>query len=308
MPENIVWAVDPFTSQRFPLAKSRHMLATLQKIHPITVEPVSVVSPKEAGWPHPFEARWAEGLAAIAGNSLKEIGSKLRLPEVAEPKILVEESERRADSIRALIEFARNERAKFILVNLHSREGLRRFRIGGFTEALFAASPLPVIAIRANSQVPGQIKKIALATDLTGQSRAYFSQVLELAKYFGAELRILHRLEIPPMLAADWIGFAAAAEVEGMRELMREHEALRKERGEALVKEAKEAGVKARFILLGGLEPLAPALIRAAGEQQADILAISVQDHSLSEKILGGTAREILRLSPRPVLVLPGRT
>ncbi len=82
--DNIIWAIDPFASRKISLAKSRHMLATIHKNHPISVEPISVVSPKEARWPLEFEERWSEKFVEIAQVSLGEISRRMRMPEVAD--------------------------------------------------------------------------------------------------------------------------------------------------------------------------------------------------------------------------------
>ncbi|MGE3262080.1 MAG: universal stress protein [Bacteriovoracia bacterium] len=305
--ENIIWAVDPFTAQKIPLAKSRHMLATLQKCGSLAVEPVAIVSPKDARWPLEFDGRWSERFLEVAEFSLKDVKRKMRLPEVADPKLLVEASVRREDAIRALLNFSSGEAAKIILVNLHAHAGLKRFRLGGFTESLFAASSIPVLTLRGNTRVPNQIKVIAFPTDLTRLAKKYLPKIISIARDFGARLAILHRLEVPAIFSVDWVGFAAAAEMEPMQEVMAENESIKKKLGEEFVAEAHSAGVGAEFHLIRGMTSLGEAIVRASCEAKADIVAVAAQDHSLTQKILGSTSREVLRLSPRPVLVLPGR-
>jgi nucleotide-binding universal stress UspA family protein len=109
------------------------------------------------------------------------------------------------------------------------------------------------------------------------------------------------------VLAADWAGFAAAAEMDSMREAIRENETVKQARGDAFVKEAKEAGADAEFILERGMASLGQAIVSAAARLNADLIAVATQDYGLAQKILGSTSREILQLSPRPVLLLPGR-
>ncbi|MGZ3713163.1 MAG: universal stress protein, partial [Bdellovibrionota bacterium] len=135
----------------------------------------------------------------------------------------------------------------------------------------------------------------------------YLALAINFAKEFSAKLVIIHRLEVPPVLAMDWVGFAAASEMESMREAILENEVVKQGQGQAFLSEAKAQGVEAEFLLERGMTPLSQSIVTIAMRIKADIIAVAAQDHGLTQKILGSTSREVLQLSPRPVLILPGR-
>lgn len=303
--QNVVWAVDPFPAKDMPVAKARHLLAAIERDFPISVEPVAVVSSREARWPLEPGERWTLKFVEIAENSLRKVNRRLRMPDVREPTVLVENSNNRAREISALLHFAESQNAKFVLLNLHSREGFRRFRIGGFAEALFGVSKFPVFTVRSNTRVPNRVRTILFASALTENSAAQFSRLVDIAKSFAAKILLMHRLEVPVIFSGDWVGFASAGEAEAMQEAMRESEGIKRAKGEELIRFARGEGVEAALVVQRGMAPLGQSILKCAAESKADIVSIATGEHSLTEKILGTTSREVLRFSPRPVLVIP---
>lgn len=301
--QTIVWAVNPFLSM--PVAKSRHLISAINRLDHLKVEPVAIVSPKELPWPQKNPEAWEEKFRGLAEKSLRPVMRRARIVEMKEPTVLLEPSSSRMEGIRRLIDFAREQNAKMILVSMRSRKGFGRFRVGGFTESLMQASTIPVLTVRPDTRVPSKIKQIAFPSDLTADSRKVFLEILTLAKDWGAKVVILHRLEIPEVFAVDWVGFAAAAEIESMREVMRENELLKNQRGIEWMEEARGMGVDAEFRLLRGLTGLPQAIVKSSAD--SDLIAVTTQDHNLTQSVLGSAAKEVLRLSPRPVLVLQGK-
>jgi nucleotide-binding universal stress UspA family protein len=305
--ESIVWAIDPLSARGLPVAKSRHMLSALTRGNRLKIDPVSILSAKDLQWPAgELSGRWGDKFTEFAQKSLRPVFRRARMKEIGEPTIL-QTAYSRADAVRGLIDYAREHHAKVIMVNMRSRKGWGRFRIGAFTESLLAASPIPVLAIRPDTRVPSRVSTIVLPTELVPSAYKVFRELLTLAKEWKAKVIIVHRLEVPQIFATDWVGFAAASEIELMREVMRENEYLKSREGQRWESEAKSFGVDAEFRLLRGMAPLAQSIVKAAGDSRADIVAVTAQDHTVTQTILGTAAKEVLRLSPRPVLVLQGR-
>ena len=294
--ETIVWALDPAFSE-LPMAKSRHLLNVLGHLAPLQVDPVSVVAAEE----RELDPSWAQKVLRLAKRPIQKMrGSGQR-------GNYFDGSRGREEIVRMLADYAHAQNAKIIFVNMHSRRGFGRFRMGSFTEQLIAHSTVPVLAIRPDTRVPQKIARIFFPSELTVASSRVYSRLLELAKEWNSSIVISHRLELPRIFSADWVGFAAATEIEAMHQAMRETEGLKTKIGIAWARRAEQQGVKAEFQLMRSMNPLGQAIVKSAQEAKADLIALTAQSHSLAETILGNSAKKILRHSARPVLVFQGR-
>jgi nucleotide-binding universal stress UspA family protein len=145
-----------------------------------------------------------------------------------------------------------------------------------------------------------RLRRILHPTDFsTASSRAY-RQALELAKGNRAELLLVHVLA-PLVLPSDgyvspkvYDEMNAAAQADGRKHL------------DALVKRARQAGVRVRGLLLEGLPH--ERIAQAARSAKADVVVVGTHGRTgFSRFFLGSVASRVLAVSPCPVLTVRGK-
>ena len=146
-----------------------------------------------------------------------------------------------------------------------------------------------------------RIRRIVYPTDFSRASSAAFKRAVELAKGNRAELLLTHVLSpAVPILADGYVSpqvyddMAAAAQAYGQKHL------------NALVKKARQAGARARGLLLEGVPH--ERIARAARSKKADLVVIGTHGRTGFAKLfLGSVASRVLAVSPCPVLTVRGK-
>jgi len=145
-----------------------------------------------------------------------------------------------------------------------------------------------------------RIRRIVHPTDFSRASSAAFKRAVELAKGNRAELLLTHVLSpAVPILADGYVSpqvydDMAAAQAYGQKHL------------NALVKKARQAGARARGLLLEGVPH--ERIARAARSKKADLVVIGTHGRTGFAKLfLGSVASRVLAVSPCPVLTDRGK-
>ena len=146
-----------------------------------------------------------------------------------------------------------------------------------------------------------RIRRVLHATDFSRASSAAYRRAIELAKANRAELLLLHVLSMPLPIAGDgymppkvYDDIAAGARAYGQRQL------------DALIRNARKAGARARGILVEGVAH--ERIVQAARSKKADVLVVGTHGRTgLPRLFLGSVASRVLALSPCPVLTVRGK-
>jgi nucleotide-binding universal stress UspA family protein len=139
--------------------------------------------------------------------------------------------------------------------------------------------------------------RILVATDFSEASTPAFHEAILMAKENGSELLIANAYQRPNMLEADALAFGVYEEWD--RNLRAEIEG----RLNALVEEARTAGVAARPLVLPG----APheAITDAAKENDADLVIMGTHRRKgVSRLFLGSVASRVIATAPCPVMTI----
>ncbi len=165
-----------------------------------------------------------------------------------------------------------------------------------------------------------KVKKILYATDLSESALFAFAYALDLANLYGAELSLLHVLpEVSESLDASVEGYISS---DRWKEIKQRHfneakETLtrkRKDHGairevlDQFCKDAKSTINKRRsdtddIIVVWG-NPVEQILVQAE-EKNCDLIVMGTHGHgTLTDVMLGSTARRVIRRSQKPVLVV----
>jgi nucleotide-binding universal stress UspA family protein len=146
-----------------------------------------------------------------------------------------------------------------------------------------------------------RIRRIMHPTDFSRASSAAFKRAVDMAKGNRAELLLVHVMSPAIPIMAD--GYVSPQVYEDMEAAA--HASSQKHLG-ALVKKAKQAGARAKGLLVEGVPH--ERIARAARSKKADMVVIGTHGRTgIAKLFLGSVASRVLAVSPCPVLTVRGK-
>jgi nucleotide-binding universal stress UspA family protein len=112
------------------------------------------------------------------------------------------------DADEGILEAIVSHQADLVVMSTHGRSGLGRWVYGSVAEAILARSPVPVLLIRANGDIPPSVldhdRPIIMAPlDGSRFAEAALPYATALARAFKASLMLIHVYEPPQVLDSD---------------------------------------------------------------------------------------------------------
>ncbi len=198
------------------------------------------------------------------------------------------------DEIAATI---REQRADIVVMGTHGRGLFGRWLIGSITQGILRKVSVPILTISKATR-PMALKRILFATDFSEASKQGFGFALEMARMARSDIVILHSLERRVALTAglgDMVDYISPYTVEEARSKLAE-----------FTVEGSRQGIKIDTLLVEGVP--AEEILKAAENNDADVILIAIQRKGLVERaLLGTTAERIIREAHIPVLSIPVR-
>jgi nucleotide-binding universal stress UspA family protein len=187
-----------------------------------------------------------------------------------------------------------SEKADVVVMGTHGRGLIARAFIGSVTQHMLRKVPVPILTVCRVSR-PLTFERILFATDLMEPFHQGFHSILELTSITRSHLSILHAVDIPaPAFAeAGMSTFDSPQLLDNARAKLNE-----------LAAEATLQKIRIDTMLNEG-NPAA-AILKAAEDDCADLIAITVARKGLIERaLLGSTAERVIREAHLPVLSIP---
>jgi universal stress protein A len=146
-----------------------------------------------------------------------------------------------------------------------------------------------------------RFRHVLHASDVSSASRPAFDRALGLAKSSRAALTIVHVIAPIVPLSAD--GYVSPQVIDDLDRRARAYAA--REMGK-LVSKAKQAGVRAKTLVLEGMA--ADRIVRAAKARRADVIVMGTHGRGAVAKFfLGSVAGRVVATAACPVLTVRGR-
>lgn len=191
-----------------------------------------------------------------------------------------------------------------VVMTTHGRSGIKRAVLGSVAEQCVRKSEVPILLIHPRSEQDAVatdlslVKRILVPLDGSLESEAVIPHVIGLARLAGASL-VLARIAAAPFDIAVTIG------PESLKDYL---ERMRLEADEYLasLQKALPADVKTSYVAITAERP-AEGIMRAAEEQNADMIAMATHGRSGWARIaVGSVAESVLHKSTTPVLLIKG--
>ncbi len=282
-PGVILWPIEPFETTSEDLGPMSRLVNLWKSASPgQQVLPVSMVGREDVRWPD-------EVMASIDG--------------MLEPRILVQPSSTRSQSIHRVIELARQEGAEVIAATTHAEKSRGRIRLGGFTENLITHSSVPVLTLNPHSKIPEQISTILMPTDFAPGSKAIFNRVVEWAYRFKAKVIVVNKFDNPVPVFA-YGPYTSTVDGEIIAQLMQDAAKIRQHHGHRWAADAARKGVHCEMMFDRGAESLDEMILNYATETDTDLIVMATYRGTLGRLFLGSVARDVLVTASCPVLVI----
>ncbi len=199
-----------------------------------------------------------------------------------------------APVVQGITEYAAQEGMDVIVMGTHGRGGLARLFLGGVTSGVAQKSCCPVLAVHENARedVP-KMKTILAAVDFSRYSRSVVEAASDLARSFGAELFLLHVLEVPDIMPDAALLPIVPPDVTGVV----------REAQERLVRDVE--GLDLRYKVDVRVGDAAVAIAECAEEIRANLIVLASHGHTgLGRLLMGGTTERILEVAGCPVFIV----
>jgi nucleotide-binding universal stress UspA family protein len=232
---------------------------------------------------------------------------------LSRPKVIVEKRPSLTLSVRALLAYAKRQRADTIVVGTHARSGIARLLLGSFAETLLLHSTIPVLVVGPHVETSLSTRKrsrILFSTDFGPSAYPTFKKVVALARAQqsvtnpSAKITLFHCLPHPTepivrsgvyLLGGGYVSFP---------DYMTDEEQRKRKLAEEYVKAAKKMGVTVEIGLNPGHDGTAHAIVQEALAENANLIAMAAESGRVSAALIGSVTRQVVRTANCPVWVL----
>ena len=283
---------------RHALALARKFKARLKVVH--VIQAVYPVGDAKPAFPRPD---------SVEARRMAERDTHAFMAGVREAGIDYEREVREGSPWREILAAAQEMPADLVVMGTHGRRGTERFLLGSVAEKLIHRLRCPVMTVCHEEgptwDTPTLVGRILCATDFSENSERAFRFSLSLAASLGAKVTLLHSIEHLPDLGAARYRMV----VPDVEPLLSEIERAASERlgkaVDALRSEFVDVDVTARL----GAGPAYKEIVRAAGDERADLIVIGARGHGLLEHLLSGSnAQQVVRRASCAVLTVRAQT
>lgn len=215
---------------------------------------------------------------------------------------------REGDTTAEILGAAEAIHADVLVIGTHGRSTFERLVLGSVTERVLRKAACPVLSVPpgvpdAVPAAPMLFKRILCPVDFSDCSLAALGYARSLAQRAGARLTVVHVMAYDMNEAPEMYETIFSDRRLTLAEFHRRWEDACRERLAAAIGDDLPASCRADTMILTG-RPYR-AILRAAAEQEADLIVIGVRGRGPADLMfIGSTTQHVLREATCPVLTL----
>jgi nucleotide-binding universal stress UspA family protein len=192
-----------------------------------------------------------------------------------------------------IIKFQEHKDADLIVMGAKGVSSIEAILLGNTANRVLRDAKCPVIITRGEIS-DYRIKKILVPTDLSECSDYALEKAVELAEKSGAEIELLHVLDVHTYDAKKVDEFMKSEKGKALQQKVED----------AMKMPANSRGVTINKVVVRGFEP--PSEIAAyAGENDVDLIVMASHGRrGLTKWLLGSVTDKVIRIAPCPVMAV----
>ncbi|MGE0762582.1 MAG: universal stress protein [Bdellovibrionales bacterium] len=300
--KTVLWAVDPYSTVTQKATKTLTFIKRLASPG-AKIRLSYVLSPKSIEWDGDLSTAWLKHIKPNAHKALSE----LKLKDVSGLDLLVSPKSSRRHDVERLSRYAKKQGAQFIVLSTHARRGVKRFFLGSFTEAALMGSSTPMLILNPSMDLPGKVKRIFVATDLSTKSIHSLKKQVPFLTALNAELVLFHKMMDPiepiveggvPMMGGGLIGYD---------QFRSDDLRVRQAKMKRLVATLNAQGLRCKGEVSEEAGMIHDLIQRKARREKCQMIMTGTGVNALEAFLGGSVTRALARESKLPLFVLPIR-
>jgi nucleotide-binding universal stress UspA family protein len=196
-------------------------------------------------------------------------------------------------AVDRLLRLVKTKKSKLLALYTHGRKGYARYLMGSFAETAIHRSRVSLLIASPKANFSNSLKTIFFASDFSSDSLRHLKQLCKISKQNGSTLVVFHQAEPVHLLRQKDLSPESKSYLRKIEQ--------KKTKIEKLCAAAK---VKVSVHVTGELAQTSDLIIKTATKSKADLIAVSAKVGPAIALMGGSVARQVLRASDKPVLVL----
>lgn len=212
--------------------------------------------------------------------------------------VAVEPHVREGDPAEVIADFTAEARDALVVMSSHGRGGFKRFWLGSVADRLLHLARVPVLLLKGGRSTGSRMtgasvfKRMLVAVDGSERSEVALRAAQTLLEGAGGQVTLTH--------VVDAAGAMPATQLQQRPEQFISESYLA-----PLAREAASDRLEVDYQVIVD-DAVAPALVKLAGELDADCIVVATRGAGGTERLVfGSVADKVVRTSPVPVIVCP---
>ncbi len=305
MSKKLLWALDPFSGLDSIKRKQSQLIRFLLEKEKLSAEAVYVLSPESLNWTGDFSGAWLSNFRPQVEQKMRDQLESLGWSNQHNMKIKILAGKKpslRSD-VKRVLTYAKTQKATYLVLGTHARQGLARMLMGSFAETAMLYSKTPLILMNPESHQVDAVKKLLVPTDLSSGSKKLWLRAIKKAKLWGAELILFHKVPEPIEPAIQSGVTALGGGWVSVQQYLNEQTEKSEKTLKQMVAKAKEAGVMANYEMDQSPGFIVDSICKVAEGKSVSMIVMGSEAGPVSALMLGSVARQVIRQSPVPVWV-----
>jgi nucleotide-binding universal stress UspA family protein len=300
----IVWALDPYADVKKTWKRAAQVVRALQRSRRCSVQPVYVLGAEGLNWVSPLNATEADRFVPQVQKKMSAVLERLGLRDaVLPPRVIVSRHYSVRQDVAELVRFADRWSADLVVINTHARTGMRGMVLGSFAETLLFRAKFPVLFVSPHTREIKSLKRVLMPTDFSPGSRRVLKDLAGVLRRTAATVTLYNRIPYPIQAFADAGVTLAGGGWLSVDEFVASDQRAREKLAAPFGKMIRAEGIKCEVLVAEGESRISDDIMRVAGRQKADVIAMGSEVGPLSQWLIGSMARNVIRESDLPVLV-----